>query len=411
MAGLIEIRRNGRTVSRVMFSPDVSGFNGIISGYGHVYMVYDRAVECYAERLEHDCGNVRAAYAIGNVGEDIKTVETVGNICRWLLETGADRDAAVLSVGGGIVSDIAGFAASVYKRGISAIYLPTTLLAQVDAAIGGKTGVNLDAYKNIIGTFHQPEYTLISPEVLMTLPERVFTDGLAEMFKTFIIDNGPSGDRVERMLSEVGRIRKCSYGGAVTGSETDAYGEDAMTVRSGCGSGERLNPGSGFGELVAEAASVKAGIVSRDELESGERRKLNLGHTFAHAIEYCYNSACMQDGTDGGYAGADGRLHECHGGGQIRISHGEAVSMGLSLAARLSEAAGVARKGLSERIDRCLDICGLPKRCPYPMEMLEEAMTKDKKAEAGKVHFILIEDVGNVVEKKMYVHDAVGMLK
>ena len=85
--------------------------------------------------------------------------------------------------------------------------------------------------------------------------------------------------------------------------------------------------------------------------------------------------------------------------------------MGLSLAARLSEAAGVARKGLSERIDRCLDICGLPKRCPYPMEMLEEAMTKDKKAEAGKVHFILIEDVGNVVEKKMYVHDAVGMLK
>ena len=137
MAGLIEIRRNGRTVSRVMFSPDVSGFNDIISGYGHVYMVYDSAVECYAERLEHDCGNVRAAYAIGNVGEDIKTVETVGNICRWLLETGADRDAAVLSVGGGIVSDIAGFAASVYKRGISAIYLPTTLLAQVDAAIGG----------------------------------------------------------------------------------------------------------------------------------------------------------------------------------------------------------------------------------------------------------------------------------
>ena len=391
MAGLIEIRRNGRTVSRVMFSPDVSGFNDIISGYGHVYMVYDSAVECYAERLEHDCGNVRAAYAIGNVGEDIKTVETVGDICRWLLETGADRDAAVLSVGGGIVSDIAGFAASVYKRGISAIYLPTTLLAQVDAAIGGKTGVNLDAYKNIIGTFHQPEYTLISPEVLKTLPERVFTDGLAEMFKTFIIDNGPSGDRVERMLSEVGRIRKCSYGGAVTGSETDAYGEDAMTVRSGCGSGERLNPGSGFGELVAEAASVKAGIVSRDELESGERRKLNLGHTFAHAIEYCSNSGLQGD-------------HAC-------ISHGEAVSMGLSLAARLSEAAGVARKGLSERIDRCLDICGLPKRCPYPMEMLEEAMTKDKKAEAGKVHFILIEDVGNVVEKKMYVHDAVGMLK
>ena len=388
----IEIKRNGETVSRVVFARAVSDFAETVRACGQVFMVYDMAVEPYASGLEALCPNIAGKYAIEHVSEECKTMETALDICRWLLGEGADRKSAVLAVGGGIVSDMAGFAASVYKRGIRALYLPTTLLSQVDASIGGKTGVNLDSYKNIVGTFRQPEYTFVCPEVLGTLPQRTFADGLAEMLKTFIIDNGPEGDRVERMMSAV----EAMYADEAAGAGFDKDMPDRE-------SGSRVRMISDdFGILVAEAASVKAGIVSRDELESGERRKLNLGHTFAHAIEYCANS--------GSAAAVSGKSGNCTGR-QCTVSHGEAVAIGLSVAGHLSESLGIARKGTAGRIDRCLDICGLPKRCPYPMEMLEEAMTKDKKAEAGKVHFILIEDVGNVVEKKMYVHDAVGMLK
>ena len=348
----IEIKRNGDTVSRVVFAPAVSGFAGIIRKLGRVFMVYDEAVERYAAEVKGHCPNVAGNFVLHNVSEESKTVRTADDICRWLLETGADRNSSVLAVGGGIVSDMAGFAASIYKRGIRASYLPTTLLAQVDAAIGGKTGVNLDSYKNIIGTFHQPEYTFVCPEVLESLPDRVFADGLAEMLKTFIIDNGIHGDRVERMMA-------------------------AVSIQAGC----RME--TEFSALVAEAASVKAGVVTRDELEGGERRKLNLGHTFAHAIEHCANGT---------------------------ISHGEAVAIGLSMAAHLSESLGIARSGTAERIDGCLDTCGLPKKCPFPVAMLEDAMRKDKKSEDDKVHFILVRDIGDVVERLMDVSEAMDIL-
>ena len=213
----IEIKRNGETVSRVVFARAVSDFAETVQTCGQVFMVYDMAVERYASGLETLCPNIVGKYAIEHVSEECKTMETVLDICRWLLGEGADRKSAVLAVGGGIVSDMAGFAASVYKRGIRALYLPTTLLSQVDASIGGKTGVNLDSYKNIVGTFRQPEYTFVCPEVLGTLPQRIFADGLAEMLKTFIIDNGPEGDRVERMMSAV----EAMYAGEAAGAGFD----------------------------------------------------------------------------------------------------------------------------------------------------------------------------------------------
>ena len=390
----IEIKRNGETVSRVVFARAVSDFAETVRACGQVFMVYDMAVEPYASGLEALCPNIAGKYAIEHVSEECKTMETALDICRWLLGEGADRKSAVLAVGGGIVSDMAGFAASVYKRGIRALYLPTTLLSQVDASIGGKTGVNLDSYKNIVGTFRQPEYTFVCPEVLGTLPQRTFADGLAEMLKTFIIDNGPEGDRVERMMSAV----EAMYADEAAGAGFDKDMPDRE-------SGSRVRMISDdFGILVAEAASVKAGIVSRDELESGERRKLNLGHTFAHAIEYCANSgsASAVSGKPGNAGNGTGR--------QCTVSHGEAVAIGLSVAGHLSESLGIARKGTAGRIDRCLDICGLPRECPFPFAMLEEAMCKDKKSEGGKVHFILVGDIGDVTERLLDVPEVMKVL-
>ena len=335
----IEIKRNGDTVSRVVFAPAVSGFAGIIRTLGRVFMVYDEAVERYAVEVKGHCPNVAGNFVLHNVSEESKTVRTADNICRWLLETGADRNSSVLAVGGGIVSDMAGFAASIYKRGIRASYLPTTLLDQVDAAIGGKTGVNLDSYKNIIGTFHQPEYTFVCPEVLESLPDRVFADGLAEMLKTFIIDNGIHGDRVERMMTAVSMQARCRM-------ETE------------------------FSALVAEAASVKAGVVTRDELEGGERRKLNLGHTFAHALE-----------SMAGY----------------RISHGEAVAWGLLRAIEASYITNLCNKDLYDLAYAILKEYGYD--VDYRVGRGDwiayfEALKKDKKKTNGSVKFVLLESLG-----------------
>ncbi len=390
----IEIKRNGDTVSRVVFARKVTCFSGIIGNSGLVFMVYDKAVERYAMELAGLCPNVAGCYALDNVSEETKTVRTVSDICRWLLSAGADRKSVLLAVGGGIVTDMAGFAASVYMRGIRSFYLPTTLLAQVDAAIGGKTGVNLESYKNIVGTFWQPEYTFVCPEVLETLPERTFADGLAEMLKTFIIDNGPDEDRVGRMMKAVAAMK----GRRSAGKEEEAEGAEGIegTERQGQAVKEGRtgrNMPEDFGQLVAEAASVKAGIVSRDEREGGERRLLNLGHTFAHAIEHCANSGMAQ------MPGQDGT-----------VSHGEAVAIGLSMAVHLSVRLGEAGPEVAEAVDRCLDICGLPARCPYPLGMLEEAMRKDKKSEEGKVHFILVRKIGEVMERMLDVSEVSAIL-
>lgn len=381
----IDIIRNGEVVTRVSFGTRVSEAGRLLDG--NIFIIYDPAVEQFASELRdvvnsgvgRDGGCVTARvggmYAMKNVSEEGKILAAVEDICRWLLVAGADRDACLVAVGGGIVSDMVGFAAAIYKRGVRAANVPTTLLAQVDAAIGGKTGVNLDAYKNIIGVFKQPEITFICPEVLETLPEAVFRAGLAEMLKTFIIDNGVGAGRVERMMAVVeGIFRSGGFAAA--------------------GPAERAD----FGELVAEAARVKAGVVSRDEHESGERRKLNLGHTFAHAIEYVANShTAGAVGRDGAGAGP-GVEAETSG-----ISHGDAVAIGIAMAARLSVALGIASPQTETAVLKSLKACALPTECPFPMGSLLGAMTKDKKAEGGRVHFILIRSIGDVIIRDLTV--------
>ena len=190
----INIFSGKRPISRVVTSDNIKDVNRCLEPYGSVFAVVDRNVaeKCPAIiRLMEILKSRNAKMMSVAPSEESKTLDSVMGICSWLLENNADRDALVLAVGGGITSDMAGFAASIFKRGVRFAYVPTTLLAQVDAAIGGKTGVNFDKYKNILGVIRQPEFTFVCPKVLATLPKRDFCSGAAEMLKTFLIeDNG-----------------------------------------------------------------------------------------------------------------------------------------------------------------------------------------------------------------------------
>ena len=305
-----------------------------------LYIVYDVNVASVAREVQAALP-VREAIGL-QTSEKLKTLEAVQALCRKLLEAGASRKAFLLAVGGGVTTDMTGFAAAIYKRGIRYANLPTTLLAQVDAAIGGKTGVNLDGYKNMLGAFRMPEYTFLCADVLKTLPPREFRTGQAELLKTFLI------------------------------GDAEAYEQALAGVTQ---------------ELITRAAQIKADIVAQDPEEHGIRAWLNLGHTFGHAIE-----------------------HEAQERGED-IHHGEAVAVGILLAARLSERIGLARKGLEKKLKEDFESLGLPTECPYPLESLEAAMALDKKAAEGRVKWILPEAPGRVVIKEMSVKEVMDDLR
>lgn len=300
--------------------------------YKHVYMVYDRNVEQFALSL----GNYPSLSITADAAH--KTMNTVMDICRWLMTQHADKGALLLAVGGGTTSDIVGFAASIYKRGIRYANVPTTLLAQVDASVGGKTGVNLDGYKNMLGAIRQPEFIHISAKPLETLPEEQMLEGAAEMLKTFIICNDDENYR------------------RAVGALSTQFNPELM------------NP------LIKAAAKIKKKIVKKDPFEKGPRRVLNLGHTYGHAIEWC------SKGT---------------------ISHGKAVAMGIIKAAELSEAKGIAKEGLAAQLKEDFRFCGLPTVIPFKDEELQEAIKQDKKTVDGKLNFVFIERIGKVTVKKI----------
>ena len=354
---------NGQTIT------DVAGY---LERYPVIYIVADRHVAHFAEKVvksltggKADCkceDPISPELLLLDTSEEDKSMQTVMEICKWLLDNGADRNALLLAIGGGITTDMAGFAASIYKRGIRFAYIPTTFLSQVDAAIGGKTGVNFENYKNILGVIRQPEFTYICPEVLETLPYRDFLSGAAELIKTFIIDNaGNNYEKAVEVLSEIHESIDRKQAIALHLAELE--------------------------ELAGAAARIKAGVVERDEFEQGERRKLNLGHTFAHAIEWEARAAKKD------------------------ISHGEAVAMGIILAAKASEryyGQEVTDQSLSAMLTRDFSRCGLPTECPFPLESLSGAMRKDKKAENGIVHFVLIRTLGDVRIEDLAVELAIN---
>ena len=312
-----------------------------LKGEPELYVVYDKNVSWVAREVM-EAVPVQGSFGL-ETSEQHKTLETVQALCRQLMEADASRNAFLLAIGGGITTDLTGFAAAIYKRGIRYANLPTTLLAQVDAAIGGKTGVNLDGYKNMLGAFHMPEFTFLCEDVLKTLPPREFRAGKAEMLKTFLI------------------------------GDARAY-QQAQTP-------------SQWQPLIIRAARIKADIVCQDPEEHGIRATLNLGHTFGHAIE-----------------------HEAQERGED-IHHGEAVAMGILLAARLAERKGLAQKGLEARLKADFEAAALPTECRYPLETLARAMEKDKKAAGGRIKWILPVTPGRVEVVEMTVKEAMDDLR
>lgn len=374
----INVYSGERVISRIMVGETIAELEGVLERYPHVFAVMDAnvAMHCPASADIAEIMNRKGVPGkLIEASEETKTMDTVMDICGWLLDNGADRDALVLAVGGGITCDMVGFAASIYKRGVHFAYLPTTLLAQVDAAVGGKTGVNFDRYKNMLGIIRQQDFTFICPEVLVSLPHREFIAGVAEMLKTFIIDDNGNYQKAVDVLSEM------SQGYSLLPEESAAdYWSDCVAAYS-----------SELMYLVEEAVRVKAGVVSRDQYERGERRRLNLGHTFAHAIE----TLAQREGRD--------------------ISHGEAVAMGLVMAARLSDRVFRGDMDTPTELEGGLAIdlcdCGLFPQCPYEIADMAEIMMKDKKAEGGKVHFILIREIGEVTSYPLAVEEVVRLLK
>ena len=375
----INIYSGDQVISRIIATELLAAFPQVLEPYDKVFAVMDSNVanNCPAAAQIAEALNAKGAPGmLIDAHESTKNMHTVMDICAWLLEEGADRDALVLAVGGGITSDMVGFAASIYKRGVRFAYVPTTLLSQVDAAIGGKTGVNFDGYKNILGTIRQPEFTYICPDLLTSLPNRDFLSGAAEMLKTFIIEDNENYYDAVGLLTDM-NMQYCSR---------VSEGEDEAEVWQYCienYSGELL-------KLICEAVKVKAGVV----FEDGERRKLNLGHTFAHAIE----------------AIAHRRSDD--------VTHGEAVAMGMVQAAALSAKYAlkdeqwmeVCDYSLYQRFEDDFLAVGLPINCPYKMTDMAELMVKDKKAEGGKIHFVLPASVGDVRIVDMSVDQATALM-
>ena len=280
-------------------------------------------------------------------GETIKTIDTVRYIYEQLLAVEADRSSFIVGIGGGIVCDIAGFAASTYMRGVRFGFVSSTLLSQVDASVGGKNGVNLGGYKNIVGVFNQPEFVICDLNLLQTLPQSEILSGFAE-----IIKHGAIADRDLFAYLEENCDRALSLEQAV------------------------------IEKLVYASVIIKSSIVNRDEKEKGERRKLNFGHTFGHAIEKI-----------------------------TQIRHGEAVSVGMALASELSVKRGALPSENSTRIVRLLEEFGLPVRLQFDGQKVLEAIRMDKKREGNLIYFVLLSDIGRAYVEEIAIQELEELVK
>jgi 3-dehydroquinate synthase len=263
-------------------------------------------------------------------GEKIKNIDTVRSIYGKLVELGTDRSTLIIGIGGGIVCDITGFVASTFLRGVRFGFVSSTLLSQVDASVGGKNGVNFQGYKNMVGVFNQPEFVICDLNLLHTLPEKEILCGLAEIVKHAAIGDADLFNYLEE-----------HYQKALT--------LDTVVIE----------------RLVYDSVVIKSDIVNKDEKEKGERRKLNFGHTFGHAIEKT--------------AG---------------VRHGEAVSAGMVMASELSVKRGHLQAKDAQRIKNLLRNLKLPTRLPIDRKTVFDALQKDKKRQGDRIYFVLLEDIG-----------------
>ena len=264
-------------------------------------------------------------------GETTKSFKTLPVIYAALLDAKISRSDLIIALGGGVIGDLAGFAAASYLRGVRLIQIPTTLLAQVDSSVGGKVAVDLPQGKNLVGAFYHPKMVLIDPDVLNTLPQHFISDGMGEVVKYGCIK--------DRNLFE----KLCS-----------------------CSSFEELKPE--LGEIIARCVDIKRIVVEADQFDTGERMLLNFGHTLAHTIEQYYHYQ--------------------------RESHGEAVGIGMYQITKIAEEKGLTPHGCAEQIRKALDIYSLPHECGLPLSALTEAVTLDKKNLNGRLNLVLLHGIG-----------------
>ena len=331
--------------------------NGILSNTGELVREVLPAGKCalvtdaniaplYAEEVSRSLGEAGFIPTLITIspGEKSKSLGTAEIVCDRMISAGLDRGTFVAALGGGVIGDIAGFVASIYYRGIPHVQIPTTVVAQVDSAIGGKTGVNAREGKNLIGSFHQPVLVIADPATLRTLPDREFNEGLAEIVKHAVI-------RDAAMLDDLTGLVKTA-----------------------------------LPALIARNARIKAAIVTEDEFEKlGVRALLNFGHTVGHAVEKA-----------GGYG---------------RFLHGEAISLGIAAALRLSVQQADLSRSEADKVLGMLRAFDLPVRLPADISTgaLMEALFKDKKFEAGAIRFILTSRLGSAFVAERVTEEDIRM--
>lgn len=282
-------------------------------------------------------------------GEQSKNVETLAKIWNFLCENNITRSDCLVALGGGVTGDMTGFAAATYLRGIDFIQMPTSLLSQVDASVGGKTAVDLPGGKNLVGMFKQPKIVLCDIDTLDTLPEELFTDGMGEVVKHGMIKSGQLFEILEN--NTIDTLRK---------------DKDILE------------------KVIAQNVSIKRDVVQADEFDRGERMKLNFGHTLGHSIEQYYN-----------YTG---------------ITHGQAVAAGMKMITSVAEKNGLAEAGTLKRLTACLDRYGLDFAVEPSMSELGAACLNDKKRFGDSINIVVCSDIGVSMLKKMPVSEFLDML-
>jgi 3-dehydroquinate synthase len=326
----------GTAISRILLGESFKNFKHYIPPGKKIIVITDVNLNKHYGKYFNDFSVIE----IGT-GEQIKTLATVEYIIDQLIVHEADRSGFILGVGGGIVTDIVGFIASVYMRGLMFGFVSTSLLSMVDASVGGKNGVNFRGFKNMIGVFNQPEFVICDFEMLATLEKEEFIGGFAEIIKH----------------------------GAIKDIELFGYLEKNYNKALECDKGV-------LHRLVRDSILIKSKVVEQDEREKGERKKLNFGHTFGHAIEKLTS-----------------------------LSHGKSVAIGMCLASRLSVLKNRLTESDAKRLISLIERMGLPVSMDVDLNELLGAMKKDKKREGGDIHMILLKGLGNAIIENFTYND------
>lgn len=291
----------------------------------------DNVFPLYGDKLLDSLNSYECHTLVLPHGEPTKDFQTLPTVYSALLDAKLTRSDLIIALGGGVIGDLAGFAAASYLRGIKLVQIPTSLLAQVDSSVGGKVAVDLPQGKNLVGAFFHPKMVLIDPDVLNTLPPHFISDGMGEVIKYGCIKDARLFDQL------------CSHSSF----------DDLKPELAG---------------IIARCVDIKRIVVEADQFDTGERMLLNFGHTLAHTIEQYHHYE--------------------------RESHGEAVAIGMYQITKMAEEKGLTETGCAGRIKKALDIYGLPSSCGIPMDDLKAAVTLDKKNLNGKLNVVLLKTVG-----------------